>query len=454
MHFRLGVAVCVLALFGGSLRAWGPHTEITAAGLRVLPEGKMSQKYFGDDFMRISRDYCWMGDWQEAVRPDHYADDYLLFPKNPRHLSHMHPEVRKTFAPFFKRALQAIRTESPQNAARWVGSLLHFLQDSGSPPHTTGIGGDLHGKMEQWVDESKLTIDGYEPKLLGETEDEALRGFEDRMASLHDFSKVRAEKLKPLVEKLDKRENQTLELECALEVARATADTIHTLFILGRKEPSTPGATLEGKLNYTPPVNYPAVPAKIIIQGTDFSTTADRRGEFRLRNLPPGKYSVWIVATGYDVQELKGVALESGKVTSLEPLLKPDTAAGNLVRNSRFTLKWVLPDQPDGWTRERAKTSRWASALIRVPIGQACRVRVEWADNSRVPVSVRWRVNPATTAGSREVALDLERTPIDLTPDPDLKPFEKGCLYLELLLHTDRSPEELFRHVAVTFTRK
>ena len=29
-----------------------------------------------------------------------------------------------------------------------------------------------------------------------------------------------------------------------------------------------------------------------------------------------------------------------------------------------------------------------------------------------------------------------------------------GYLYLEVLLHTDKPPEELFRHVAVTFAKK
>jgi len=28
--------------------------------------------------------------------------------------------------------LQALRTETPANAARWVGSLLHFVEDTGS----------------------------------------------------------------------------------------------------------------------------------------------------------------------------------------------------------------------------------------------------------------------------------------------------------------------------------
>src|SRR5262245_33642918 len=180
---RQSAALLAALVAGSACLAWGPHTEITDAALATLPDRDALKKRFGPHWQRLGRDYVWGPDWQEGVRPDHYAEDYLLFPGSPEHLSHMHPVVRRTYVQFFRRPLQALRTESPMNAARWLGSLLHFVQDSGSPPHTTGVGGELHGRMERWVDESRITLGDYRPRLLGKTDEEAEKGFLERMDS-------------------------------------------------------------------------------------------------------------------------------------------------------------------------------------------------------------------------------------------------------------------------------
>jgi hypothetical protein len=38
-----------------------------------------------------------------------------------------------------------------------------------------------------------------------------------------------------------------------------------------------------------------------------------------------------------------------------------------------------------------------------------------------------------------------------VAPDGRVKPFEKGVLFLEVLLQTERAPAEVCRHVAVTY---
>jgi hypothetical protein len=437
----------ILFLIAPNALAWGPHTEITRAAQAVLPDGAELKKQHGDDWERLAKDYVWMGDWRESVRPDHYADDYLLFPAAPKHFSHMPPDVRQTYEPFFRRALQAIRMESPRNAARWVGSLLHFIQDSGSPPHAANVGGETHGRMERWVDEAKITIEGYRPRLLGKTDDEALKGLIERMDGLHDFSKRRGIKLKPLVENLKERENQPLELECALECARVSADVLHTLYTLGMQKSDKPAGTLRGKLDNRPIEKYATVPAKVMLAGTNYSTTTDADGSFVFRNLPPGKYTAWIQATGYDVEGID-VEIVANRETRLDRKLRVDAVAGNLVRNPTFALHWVRDDAPDGWYRDPVRRGRWASALIRVPVDQKCAVRVQFQQGVTVPIAIRWRTDPSKAEG-REVKVEAGGG--EFRPDPLAKPFEKGFLFLEVLIESDKTLVEVCKHVSVVF---
>ena len=155
------------------LAAWGPHPEITDAGLAPLGKDHPLRVRLGPEAAKL-RDYCWMADYRRSLRADYYPDDYLLFPAAVKHFDHLCPEVKATYEPYFRRALQALRTETAPNAARWIGSILHFLEDTGSPPHAAEIRGDVHSKMENWIDGKQVRIDGYVPQLLGENDDAAI----------------------------------------------------------------------------------------------------------------------------------------------------------------------------------------------------------------------------------------------------------------------------------------
>src|SRR5436309_363331 len=120
----------------GVIWAWGskPHADIVNAALSVLPAEDGLLERLGENGPRLTA-FVQMGDWNDcyvemaerwtvsgtefpSAREAFYANDYLVFPGLPVLHSHMLPEVKATYAPLFDRALQALRTETPANAAR------------------------------------------------------------------------------------------------------------------------------------------------------------------------------------------------------------------------------------------------------------------------------------------------------------------------------------------------
>ena len=144
----LGFALLLLSRTAAM--AWGPHPAITQAALDALGTNHPLKLLLGEHARRLTN-HCWLADFKRLpfrdVDQDFYADDYLLFPGVTSHLDHICPEVRKSYAPYFKRALQALRTESPANAARWIGSFCilprildrrHMRRNSRSDPFEDG----------------------------------------------------------------------------------------------------------------------------------------------------------------------------------------------------------------------------------------------------------------------------------------------------------------------------
>ena len=368
-------------------QAWGPHPEITQAALKALGTNDPLILQLGSQAQRLTN-YAWMADYRRLPfeEPDEafYADDYLIFPEATTHLDHILPEVRQTFRPYFKRALQALRTETPRNAARWIGSLLHFTEDTGSPPHAAQIRGELHTRMENWVDASLIRIDGYAPQLPGSSDEAALDGFIKRMDELIEFSKARARRLQVPATVGNRVAVEPLVLECALETSRVTADLLHSLGQLAQK-PLKESVTLHGTISSEPPAGpLGRFPAKIVLEGTTFSTLADLSGKFEFRNLPPGKYELCAFRGGSGLSRV-AVNLRSGE-TNDYPIALPKAPA-NLVRNGDFSLSWAKTDAPDCWYRT---SNAWEGEIIPLKIGQRYRLAAKFKPGAKEEVVVRW----------------------------------------------------------------
>ena len=375
-------------LAASSVFAWGPHSEIAQAALDAMGPDDPLAKHLGADTKRLVQ-YVWMADNRQQLLSKNdevfYADDVLLFPAATKHFDHICPAVQQTYAPYFRRALQALRTESPHNAARWIGSLLHFTTDTGSPPHAASISGPVHSKMENWLNAKLIHIPGYIPQLLGADDTNAEAGFIRRMDGLIAFSKQRAERCRADVE-ADRREPvEPIVLESALETARVTADLLHTLGVLAAK--ATGDASLIGKV-IAPKLDHPQLsrlPVKIILRDTLYSTLASEDGTFSFAPLPAGEYRPVISALGV-VKDLPPVKLPAGTAFMLETVDLSAQTDGNLLRNPDFKLRWVSAEGFDHWN-SRMPSGRlggpkpvreWEGEKIPLQVGTTYRLSVRW----------------------------------------------------------------------------
>lgn len=415
-----------VGLFGRDALAWGPHSDITAAALKTLPDTKGWKAAIGEANWKRLADYkgppatsgyCVLPDRRGTDWGDFYADDYLVTRACPRYIGHVMPEVQEAFVPYFRRALQALRTETPVNACRQIGPILHFVEDAGAPPHAKAKC-PHHGELENWVRPELITIDGYQPQLLGKTDAEAEAGLLRRVAGLVEFSKARAERALPLVSEPspDRGKVEPILLESALESARAAADLLYTLFVLGL-EPTPEGASLSGNVTAGTISGRDDHGARIVLLDTDYATlaTTDKsqsentawHGGYSFRNLPSGSYRVLAYRTGSQVRISEPITLKTGVSTQFDIVLPETDPAGNLLENPDGQLAYLRPDVPDRWTK---KDNVWISAQVPAKPGTSYRCGATLKDPA-AKVSFCFYTTPQTfypkQSSKKEVSLEF-----------------------------------------------
>jgi len=380
--------------------AWGPHTQVTEAALDVIDANDPLVTHLGPSFKQLPA-YSWMGDYYRSIRKEsdgslYYADDYLLFPDHQKHASHTMPGVMTSLEPYFRRCVQALRTETPVNAARWLGALLHFTEDAGAPPHAQPGLAD-HVKMENWIDKTKISISGYKPQLLGKTEDEAIAAYMKRMAGLVEFSKARAEKMAPLVKADNRPAVEPLGLECANECSRVVADLLYTLGRISLS-PVPDSVTLRGTIRTKSDTPADSRAAKIVIDGTNYSTLADPSGKWELRNLPAGQYMGKVYYPGCRMDNFTA-KVEPGRTRTINILMVTLKPAMNLLRNPDLRVRWKTPGAPDSWLLTKAG---WESDMVPVTAGQKYQLNVRWKHGEKGSAVVRWHGNYSPGLGASQ----------------------------------------------------
>lgn len=231
---------------------WGePHLAITKAALDVLPSWQ--KEILGDQLALLGSTYCLIPDQVHtdkenakfAMMDSHPGEVYLV----KLHLPAQQPENLETLRYFTDKAVAALKAGKTRDAARFMGTMCHLIEDYGSPAHT--MPGDnmftllqqflpppermkdkeLHSLIEEGV--LDVVIDGYRPRLLGTSVDEAAWRLLHRVheAIIH----ARSTTL-PIIHALYAEDGKTVaahQMKAATMDAQVVADALYTILCLG-----------------------------------------------------------------------------------------------------------------------------------------------------------------------------------------------------------------------------
>jgi len=298
------IPVLTLCLDSGDAFAWGgEHEQMTQAAIEVLPQVDRDdielEKAALVDLYCTFPDKNWpcYGEWGGGVGdpklprfPDTRREWEISFYcgwdpvlRKGKGYPHGPPHSWEAAAALFQKAVAALQEGRHEDGIRFLGAMLHYVQDSGSFPHVQPVHRNFHVRHDKTI-----RADGYAPQFLGPNASqsqsglgfslsrvtnawtkvqttlpqaypdavanrvrELLRWTEQRAALLWSDTGVTFEEAKQLaakdtttprvVEAVKKMraekapEFDAAALDCANECVRVCADVIHTALTLGRE---------------------------------------------------------------------------------------------------------------------------------------------------------------------------------------------------------------------------
>jgi hypothetical protein len=236
--------------------AWGqPHHAITRAALAVLPQWQKDR--LGAEIKALADSYCMIPD---NVYSDKENAPFAAMDTHPGevYLQKLHlPQAEQTtnlesIRYFMAKAVASLKANQVRDAARYMGTICHIVEDYGSPSHT--IPGDnqftlfqqfmpasekmlgtlLHGPVENG--DFAVSIADYQPVLLGTTVEEAAWRLLHRV---HEgIINARSTTL-PIIQALYAGDEPTRikhQLKAAVKEAQILADALHSILSLGAEK--------------------------------------------------------------------------------------------------------------------------------------------------------------------------------------------------------------------------
>jgi hypothetical protein len=248
-------AILLAHMTPASVFGWGePHHAITRAALDVLPAWQ--KEALGGELTQLGDSYCMIPD---NVFTDKENARFARMESAPNevylkilHLPTQQPEYLEVMRYFMERAVAALREGKIGDAARYMGTMCHQIEDYGSPAHT--VPGDnmftllqqflppsdamkgqlMHGPIENG--DFKVSIEGYQPSLLGTTVNEAAWRL---MHRVHEEIINARSTTVPIIQALYREEKASVvkhQMRAAVIDAQVVADAVYTTLCVGMQK--------------------------------------------------------------------------------------------------------------------------------------------------------------------------------------------------------------------------
>lgn len=257
----LKLLALVVAVMGtmtmGHALAWSSgHGAITQGALAVLPSWE--REWLADESDRLGREYCYIPDLvnrKPEIRP------YAMFSFRPNDVYlvelHLPPDIPQSYdllKYFMGQAVEQLRSGNVAAGSRYLGTLVHALEDWGCPAHS--VPGDnmftlmrqfvpppegsdyryvpMHGPMEsgQFV----VNLGEYQPRLLGTSLDEAAFNL---LGRVHEATIFARGQVIPIMQALyagDEPAATAAQQKAGAFVGRVVADVLHTTLCLAQQK--------------------------------------------------------------------------------------------------------------------------------------------------------------------------------------------------------------------------
>ena len=227
------------------------HQRISRAAIDLLPEWELSMLKSAADSLVES--YCMYPDWHRSALHDNDEEKiakygpYVQLPLLQQ-LGTWHTNDDKNseicfyiVADLMHKAIQQLRNENPMEAARYMGPLVHFIEDNACPVHVVDNNllrelvpvpeelepFPLHRRVEEPT--FPLDISDYQVIELGEDIIEAATAFYPRFVGIRRSGRAQSIPILQAIYAGNRAEADAGRAQAAIPAVRLIADVIHTI---------------------------------------------------------------------------------------------------------------------------------------------------------------------------------------------------------------------------------